>query len=203
MAKKSWKIYDDNFKESMTFPQGIPWNFHDRNPIGDVYVVVFKTAQINRKTAHHAILVDVAGSSNEENMEGVLVHLTASTITQQVKFRVEDDPWSKDCFYETVRVGQLTTTKSNPQFWAIDLHNKAYELYCSFTDQITKIKWSSSVNCQTFARALLNEFGLEWPHELPYASDRCLPVIIDIAIQVISIKASKQKKCEEAFQKTS
>ena len=48
----------------MTFLQGIRLDFKNPNRIGDVYVVVFKTDQINRKTAHHAILVDVAGSSN-------------------------------------------------------------------------------------------------------------------------------------------
>jgi hypothetical protein len=108
----------------MIFPQGIQWNFHDRDRIGDVFFVVFKTNQINRKTAHHAILVDVAGSSNGKVLESVLIHLTANTITQMVKFRVEDDPWPKDYFYETVRSGQLVPTKSNPQLWAIDLHNK-------------------------------------------------------------------------------
>jgi len=67
---------------------------------------------------------------------------------------------------------------------------------------MTNIKWTSSVNCQTFARALLNEFGLEWPNELPYASDGCLPIVVDVTIQVISIKASKQKKCEEVLKKS-
>jgi hypothetical protein len=57
------------------------------------------------------------------------------------------------------------------------------------------------VNCQTFARALLNEFGFEWPNELAYSNDGCLPIIIDATIQVISIKASKQKKSEEVFKK--
>ncbi len=61
---------------------------------------------------------------------------------------------------------------------------------------MTNIIWTSSVNCQTFARALLNELGLEWPNELPYASDEYLPAIIDFAIQLVSIKAFKEKKCE-------
>jgi hypothetical protein len=114
MGNKSWKIDDDSFERSMTFPQGIQSNFHDRNRTGDVYVVVFKTNQINRKTTHQAILVDVAGSSNDMVLEGVLMHLIVNTITQAIKFRVEDNPWPSDYFYETVRVGQLVPTKSNP-----------------------------------------------------------------------------------------
>jgi hypothetical protein len=108
----------------MIFPRGIQSNFHDRNRTDDVYVVVFKTNQINRKTAHQTILVDVVGSSNDMVLEGVLMHLTANTITQAVKFRVEDNAWPNDYFYDTVRVGQLVPTKSDPQLWAIDLHSK-------------------------------------------------------------------------------
>jgi hypothetical protein len=59
------------------------------------------------------------------------------------------------------------------------------------------IKWTSSVNCQTYARAWVNELGLVWPTELPYASDECLPIIIDVTIQVMSMKALKEKKWEE------
>jgi hypothetical protein len=47
-----------------------------------------------------------------------------NTITQVVKFRLEDDPWSKDYFYKTIRTDQLASTKLNPQRWAIDQHNK-------------------------------------------------------------------------------
>jgi hypothetical protein len=42
MGKSRWKIFDDNFEQSMTFPQGIGWHFQDPNRTGDVYVVVFK-----------------------------------------------------------------------------------------------------------------------------------------------------------------
>jgi len=124
MGKNHGKISDDNFKQSMTFPQGIPWNFHDQNRIGDVYVVVFKANQINRKTAHHAILIDVAESSNDQVLEGALLHLTAAMLTRVVELRVEDNPWPKDYFYEIVRIGRLVPTKLNPQRWAFELHHK-------------------------------------------------------------------------------
>jgi hypothetical protein len=129
MGKSRWKIYDDNFEQSMTFPQGIEWNFQDPNRIGDVYVVVFKKGRVNRKTAHHAVLVDVAGSSNDNIFEGVLIHLTANTITQVVKFRVEDNSWTNDDFYETFHIGRLVPTQPNPQHWAIDLHQKVIDNY--------------------------------------------------------------------------
>lgn len=124
MGKNHGKIYEDYFEQSMTFPQGIRCNFADQNRIGDVYVVVFKANQINRETAHHAILVDVAGSSNDQVLEGALLHLTADTVTRVVQFRVEDNPWPKDHFYEIVRIGRLVPTTSNPHHEAIELHSK-------------------------------------------------------------------------------
>ena len=62
-----------------------------------MYVVVFKTDQINRKIGHHAVLIDVAGSSNSMTFDDILLHMTANTISQVVKFRLEDKPWPKDC----------------------------------------------------------------------------------------------------------
>jgi hypothetical protein len=43
--------------------------------------------------------------------------------------------------------------------------------------------------------------NLEWPNELPCANDDCLPVIIDVTIEIISKKALKKKKCEEICKK--
>ena len=128
MRKSGLKLWDENFSEGMSFPQGIERSFVDRKRVGEVFIVVFRTDQVNRKTAHHAIVIDVAGSSDEDFLQGLMVHLTANVLTRIVKFRVEDNPWKRDEFYEIVRIGQLLPTTPDPHYWAMELHSKVSEI---------------------------------------------------------------------------
>jgi hypothetical protein len=55
-------------------------------------------------------------------------------------------------------------------------------------------KWSSSVNCQQFARYfVLDGLGLDWPNNINIADD-VLPMSIDIAILMISSTNKTKKK---------
>ncbi len=57
------------------------------------------------------------------------------------------------------------------------------------------LKWSSYMNCQKFARTFINEaMGLDWPIDVPVASDD-IPIIIDLSIFFMSTtNATKNRK---------
>jgi hypothetical protein len=50
-----------------TFLSKVSRHIVDQNKVGDIYILVFKGAEAIRKIAHHAILIDVAGTTNESH----------------------------------------------------------------------------------------------------------------------------------------
>jgi hypothetical protein len=79
----------------------------DQTKAGDVFILVFKDEIGIRKIAHHAILVDVAGASNEVFLEGVLLHLTASSVTRLSQFRYGDKQQQRSMFHEITYIGKI------------------------------------------------------------------------------------------------
>lgn len=106
----------------MSFPQDIHSHFIDPNQIGNIYILIFKHPYLNRKFAHHAVLVDVAGGSTDSYLHRVMIHLTATTLTKITKSRVNDRPFDRKTFHEVIYVGRVQPSQPSPRFWAFDLH---------------------------------------------------------------------------------
>ncbi len=96
-----------------------------RQKVGDVFLVVFKNEKNNRKIAHHGIIVDVAGASNEIFLDGCLIHLTAKAKTRRTKHRIHSGARLRSRFYEEVFLGKLLPPPlvniNKPREWAIQL----------------------------------------------------------------------------------
>ena len=90
-----------------------------------LYFLVFKGDASIRKMAHHALLVDVAGTTDEFNFCGVLLHLTANASDRQTECRIDDRPWRKNIFYESFYIGKTVPPNhmnmSQPRKWAMAL----------------------------------------------------------------------------------
>ncbi|CAF1397614.1 unnamed protein product [Adineta ricciae] len=77
----------------------------DENKVGDTFILVFKDEIGIRKLAHHAILIDVAGASDEIYLKGILLHLTSDQATRKSKFRYGDKRRARTDFYEVDYIG--------------------------------------------------------------------------------------------------
>jgi hypothetical protein len=56
--------------------------------------------------------------------------------------------------------------------------------------------WNGSVNCQQFVRRLVESLSLRVPDNVVLAGD-ILPIIVDVAILLISKKANKDGRVNE------
>jgi len=97
----------------------------DQEKVGDVFLVVFKNEKNNRKIAHHGIIVDVAGASNEIFLDGCLIHLTAKAKTRRTKYHIHSGARLRSRFYEDVFLGKLLPPPllniNKPREWAVQL----------------------------------------------------------------------------------
>ena len=108
----------------MSFPMNIHPHVVDFNRVGDTYIVLFKRHAINEKVAHQAIVVDVAGASNDSYLCGVTLHLTASALTKISTYTVNDNIWPRSDFYEIIPVGRLVSNHLDPRYWSFQLHRE-------------------------------------------------------------------------------
>jgi hypothetical protein len=88
--------YDFPRPISMGFMRYIPMEPTNKHRIGKVYIMVHKTREqqmmstdltyTEEKRAHHSLLIDVAGASNDIELRGVWFHLTADMKTREINF---------------------------------------------------------------------------------------------------------------------
>jgi hypothetical protein len=116
------KVHDNQFFTETPFPMNIQPYAVNPDRVGETYIVVFKLDAINQKVAHQAIVIDVAGASNDSNLCGVTLHLTADALTKISTYRAGDSNWPRTDFYEVIPVGRLRPTHSNPRYWSFQLH---------------------------------------------------------------------------------
>jgi hypothetical protein len=121
MGLMNSKVSELDFPNGMSFPQHVDKYIVDSNQAGNVYVVVFKNGYLDKKLCHHAIVVDVAGSSNETYLSGVTIHLTGTAATRIAEFRVEDYRYNRKQIHEAIFVGRLQSSQSILRLWALDL----------------------------------------------------------------------------------
>ena len=124
LSNTSVKIHAKEYIDGMSFPQDIHYHFADPNQIGNIYILIFKHPYLNRKFAHHAVLVDVAGGSTESHLHGVTIDLTATASTKITKSRVDDRPFDRKKFHEIIYVGRIQSSQTSPRFWAFDLQRE-------------------------------------------------------------------------------
>jgi hypothetical protein len=118
------KINSKKYTDGMSFPQKIHRFFVDPSKIGNVHVVVFKHPYLDRKFAHHALMIDVAGSSTDSDLCGVTIHLTATASSKITEFSIHDRSFHRNDFHEIIYIGRLHPTQHSPLFWAFDLQRE-------------------------------------------------------------------------------
>lgn len=151
LRNTSVEICPKEYLNGMSFPQDIHNHFVDPNQIGNVYILIFKHPYLNRKFAHHAILVDVAGGSNDSHIHGVTIHLTATASTKITKSCVDDQPFHRKKFHDIIYIGRIQPSQSSPRLWAFDLQREVGPNSC---DSITKFERdvpfnTRDINCFT------------------------------------------------------
>ena len=100
-----------------SFPSNIPRYIIDQNKVGHVYILVFKGHIPIQKMAHHALIVDVAGTTIESHFHGVLLHLTATAINRKTEFQFDDRLWKRSTFIVPLN----NNHPYQPRKWAMDL----------------------------------------------------------------------------------
>ena len=94
--------YDFPRPVSMGFLRHIPLTPINTHRVGKVYILVHKTRQAQdsqidltyaeEKRAHHSLLIDVAGASNDTELCGVWFHLTADVKSRETDFCAYGQP---------------------------------------------------------------------------------------------------------------
>ncbi len=137
LSNTSVKSHAKEYINGTSFPQDIHSHFVDPNQIGNIYILIFKHPYLNRKFAHHAVLVDVAGASTDSHLHGVTIHLTATASTKITESRVDDQPFERTIFYEIIYVGRVQPSQLSPRFWAFDLQR---EVRTNSSDRISEFE---------------------------------------------------------------
>lgn len=134
-----------------TFLSRIPRQLVDQDKAGDVYILVFKGDVPIRKMAHHALLVDVAGTTNDSYFSGVLLHLTANALDRPTEFRIDDRPWKRNILYGSVYIGKTVPANyvhmSQPRKWAIALQEFVSETFPTESTCNRKVIHSRVMTC--------------------------------------------------------
>lgn len=124
--------YDFPRPISMGFMRYIPMEPTNKHRIGKVYIMVHKTREqqmmstdltyTEEKRAHHSLLIDVAGASNDIELRGVWFHLTADMKTRETNFCAFAQPVRRSSLIrhskpESDRL-HPPDNASNPREWA-------------------------------------------------------------------------------------
>ena len=134
-----------------TFPSRVARQVVDQDNAGDVYILVFKGDVPIRKMAHHALLIDVAGRTDDSYFSGVLLHLTANALDCQTEFLIDDRPWKRNLFYESFYIGKTVPANyvhmSQPRKWAIALQELVSETFPAESTCNRKVIHSRVMTC--------------------------------------------------------
>lgn len=142
------KINPKQHIEGMSFPQDINPFFVDRNKIGNVFIVVFKHPILDRKFAHHAVMVDIAGCSSDSHLSGATIHMTAVASTKVTRFQIHDRSFPRKNFHEIIYVGRLNPWRSSPWLWAFDLQREVCMnwFHCTYRGSLNILSISRGLN---------------------------------------------------------
>jgi hypothetical protein len=135
------------YTDGMSFPQNLEQFYMDPKKIGNVYVVVFKHDFLHQKLAHHALIVDVAGSSTDSHICGATIHLTAKASTKITEFQIHDRSFRREDFHEIIYIGRLHPPQYSPWFWAYDIQR---EVKMHFFDSIYSNKRNVLFNSRDY-----------------------------------------------------
>ncbi|CAF1069976.1 unnamed protein product [Adineta ricciae] len=199
--------YDDFLRpEAMDVFTHIPMTTKNSHRVGNVYILVHKTREqlgagdqlmcVEAKRAHHSVLIDVAGESDDLELRGVSLHLTADVKLRKTIFNAHSHPVLRpsllDIFKPNPKRIHPSDSVSNPRQWVNMLKLQAEAIYVRMTNYET-LPWSGIVNCQQYVRQLVESLGLQIPDGIQLAGD-ALPVIINLGIMLIQKKATKAEE---------
>jgi len=154
----------------------------DENHIGDVYLAFYKqetpvqNETVIEKRRHSVIIVDVAGASNDTTISGILLHLAARLDEGgRTRFDAHYLHRERKIFPELYFIGKIKNEyyQGDPSRWATKLTDAAHDWYNEYvaSSSTKEHKWSSSVNCNKYARFVLEKFGLRWPEDRVVVGD--------------------------------
>lgn len=190
-----------------------PRNVVDSNKVGDVYLVRVNPREspdvAGDKRTHWIVVIDVAGESTDEELMCVLIvapffcqglnrsgwqfHLGADPASREVEFLNSRFRYKHDTEFITsvTLVGHIKNEfhANLPDLWVPGLVSAITQWYHEFTDDGKEI-WSSKVNCQTFAREVIQRLGLSFPEDVQFFGN-VEPWLVDLGIFVQSVAKSK------------
>jgi len=152
------------------------------NKVGDVYLCLgspYSSIEVaNRLRAHFSIVVDVAGESTDDILKGAEYHLCSDNF--QVKLKWGRREWPRSGYLDLKKVGKIVNEyhHNQPTQWAEGLRYAIREWFKDFVAS-KGTKWNSDVNCQKFAKHVIEKLGLDFPSDVIIAGD-VVPVIIDV-----------------------
>jgi len=158
--------------------------------------------------SHYAVLIDVAGESQDNELRGILVHAVIPRWPHNDQIdcamgyarlrRIAEEKWIRlhcDGKGQWVEVNSHGTTSpafppillgkvSNtgrfptPRSWAWSIGNPMLTAMNALADNYQHRKWSADINCQTFAVRFCSEMGIRWPDGVRCSSD-VPPIIVN------------------------
>jgi hypothetical protein len=192
-------LFFSSNKESF-FGMDITRQVVDKSKVGDVYLVAYnqgsaQTTQTQEKRAHYSVIIDVAGESTDQTINGVELHLVVTSLQQadpQTTFLANGGgPRLKSKLLKWAKVGKIENLyhPGQPYDWAFALGLAGNTWANEFYESIRHSTWSAQCNCQQFTRFLLKKFQIEWPSDFSVIGDFS-PLLVDSVMQLILLTKS-------------
>ena len=124
--------YDDFLRpEAMELFTWIPTTPCNTHRVGNIYILVHKTRQqldpgdqltyTEEKRAHHSLMIDVAGESNDMELRGVSFHLSANVKFRKCVFNAHSHPVQRSSLLRSFKPEPKRlhppANVSNPRQW--------------------------------------------------------------------------------------
>jgi len=176
-----------------------PTKIENPDKVGDVYLISFnqgcsRSENLELKRSHYALIVDVAGGSSDKFLKGFIYHLGANTESKEsyVPLPQYSDDFECSRLLHYRCIGKISNPgQHEPALWGMVLWNKVYqEWYPQFIELSGQKNhdWTSRVNCQKFARFLVEKLGLSWPVDVQVIGDQA-PEIVDLLLTFMCASA--------------
>jgi len=174
---------------------GTPNQNVDANQVGNVYLLQYDQGsgsidELRLKRGHMSVLVDLAGECTEQEIKGIEYHLGADSQTLTTFFMNNRRVRSRNSFLRIANIGRIQNPfhTDQPANWEAGLHTAVKKWHNEWFLQKADPRWSSSVNCQQFARVLVGKLQLQWPADWKVVGD-VAPDIIDFALLLAGTSA--------------
>eukprot|EP01127_Copromyxa_protea_P002641 TRINITY_DN1257_c0_g1_i2.p1 TRINITY_DN1257_c0_g1~~TRINITY_DN1257_c0_g1_i2.p1 ORF type:complete len:213 (+),score=27.62 TRINITY_DN1257_c0_g1_i2:54-641(+) len=178
----------------------------DEQRQGHVYVLAYncgsdQTQSSLQLRAHHSVLIDIWGETTPNEFKGFEIHIGVKPDqTMVVLLNERSISVAHPKVLAVTCVGRLHSS-DDPAFWKAKLEIEARKVFDEMVTQLGSKNWSAALNCQTFAKRLVQHLAGQTVYPYDVIGDgstilgRFEPFAVDVALLLSSVVDSSRDSC--------